>query len=147
MASNAAETLIGAAVLAVAGGFLVYAAQTADIGGVGAGYYEVSAAFRKAEGLAVGADIRISGVKVGAVTGLRLDMDTYRAIAELSIKDDIRLPDDSVVKIASEGLLGGSFVAVDPGTSDFLLEPGDEIEFTQGSVNMLDLIGRAVTGE
>ena len=146
MASNAAETLIGAAVLAVAGGFLVYAAQTVDGGGIGAGYYEVNAKFRKASGVAVGADVRVSGVKVGSVASLELDPKTYRAIAALSIREDVQIPDDSSVKITADGLLGGSYIAIDPGASEFFAEPGGELEYTQGSVDILDLIGKAVTG-
>lgn len=144
MASNVAETIIGAAVLAAAGGFLVYAAQTADIGGVGGDYYEVSAPFRKADGLGVGADVRVSGVKVGTVTGMELDQKTYRAVAKLTISDDFQIPEDSTVTIATEGLLGGSFVSVDPGASDFFFEDGSVAEFTQGSVSILELVGRAI---
>jgi len=146
MASNVAETLIGAAVLTVAGGFLVYAAQTADIGGVGAGNYELSASFRKASGVAVGSDVRVSGVKVGTVAALGLDTDTYKAVANLSIRDDVKIPEDSVVKITSDGLLGGSYVSIDPGSSDFFAEDGGELEFTQGSVDLIDLLSKAVTG-
>ncbi len=144
MASNVAETIIGAAVLAAAGGFLVYAAQTADIGGVGGGYYEVSAPFRKADGLGVGADVRVSGVKVGTVTGLSLDQETYRAVAKLTISDDYKIPEDSTVTIATEGLLGGNFISIDPGASDFFFESGSVAEFTQGSVSILELVGRAI---
>lgn len=147
MASNAAETLIGAAVLAVAGGFLVYAAQTVDVGAMGGGYYEVKAAFRKASGVSSGADVRVSGVKVGAVAGLSLDPKTYRAVASLSIRDAVKIPEDSVVKITSDGLLGGSYVAIDPGASDFFVDPGAELTNTQGSVDLLDLLGKAVAGD
>lgn len=146
MASNAAETAIGAAVLAVAAGFLVYAAETADIGRVGGGYYEVKAGFRKASGVAVGADVRVSGVKVGAVSDLRLDPKTYRAIATLSIEDDVKIPEDSAVKITSDGLLGGNYVAIDPGASEFTAEHGDELEHTQGSVDLIELLSKAVAG-
>ncbi len=144
MASNVAETIIGAAVLAAAGGFLVYAAQTAEIGGVGGDYYEVSAPFRKADGLGVGADVRVSGVKVGTVTALGLDQNTYRAVAKLTISDDYKIPEDSTVTIATEGLLGGSFISIDPGASDFFFENGSVAEFTQGSVSILELVGRAI---
>ncbi len=146
MASNAAETLIGAAVLAAAGGFLVYAAQTADIGGVGSGYYELNAAFRKASGVSVGADVRVSGVKVGTVASLELDPKTYQAIAGLSIRTDVNIPEDSAVKITSDGLLGGSYIAIDPGASEFLAEDGGTLEFTQGSVDLIELLSKAVTG-
>ncbi|MEM7544395.1 MAG: outer membrane lipid asymmetry maintenance protein MlaD [Pseudomonadota bacterium] len=146
MASSAAETLIGAAVLAVAGGFLVYAAQTVDIGGVGAGSYELSASFRKASGVAVGSDVRVSGVKVGTVSSLKLDENTYEAIAAFSIRDAIKIPEDSVVKITSDGLLGGSYISIDPGASEFFAEAGGELEFTQGSVDLIDLLSKAVAG-
>ena len=146
MANNAAEALIGAAVLAAAGGFLVYAAQTADLGVSGGDRYELTAAFRKAEGLTVGGDVRVAGVKVGAITDLALDAATYRAVATLSIDRGVKLPEDSDAAIAVEGLLGGAYVAVTPGGSDFMLEPGDEIAYTQGSVNLLDLVGRAISG-
>lgn len=139
MASNAAETLIGAVVLAVAGGFLVYAANTADVS-VGGGGYGLVAEFRKAEGLNIGGDVQISGVKVGSITGIDLNTETFRAAVSMSIRDDIKVPEDSIAKIASEGLLGGNFVAIDPGASDFMLADGDVFEFTQGSVNFLDLL-------
>lgn len=146
MASNAAETLIGAAVIVVAGGFLVYAAQNADIGRVGGGYYDVTASFRKASGISSGADVRVSGVKIGSVGGLELDPKTYRAVASLSIREDVKIPEDSVVTITSDGLLGGSYVAIDPGASDFNAEPGSELTNTQGSVDLIELLSKAVSG-
>lgn len=144
--SNAAETLIGAAVLAAAAGFLVYAGRTADIGPSTGDRYELTAAFRKAEGLTVGGDVRVAGVKVGTVRSLELDQETYRAVATLAIEDEVKLPEDSDAAILTEGLLGGTYVGITPGGSEFDLEPGDEIMFTQGSVNLMDLVGRAITG-
>lgn len=145
MASSAAETLIGAVVLAAASGFLVYAAGSADIGGGGNGY-EVIAKFRKADGLAVGGDVRMAGVKIGTVTDLSLDADTYFAVATLSVDDAVKLPEDSSAQIASEGLLGGAYIALEPGGAEYMLRPGDEITFTQGSVNLLDLFAKAIHG-
>lgn len=146
MASNAAETLIGAAVLVLAGGFIVYGAQNANVGSVGSGYYDVKAGFRKASGISSGADVRVSGVKVGSVSGLELDTESYRAIASLSICEDVQLPDDSVVTITSDGLLGGSYIAIDPGASDFFTEPGGELTNTQGSVDLIEMLSKAVAG-
>ena len=139
MASNAAETLIGAAVLAVAGGFLVYAANTADIS-VGGQGYELTADFRKAEGLNIGSEVQISGVKIGSVTSVELNPKNYFATVKMSIVEGVQIPEDSAAKIASEGLLGGNFIAVDPGNSDFMLEPGAPFEHTQGSINLIDLV-------
>ena len=146
MASNVAETVIGAVVLAVAGGFLVYAANTADIGPVSGAGYTLTAEFRKAEGLNVGGDVQISGVKVGSISSVALNPDNYFATVALSIREGVKVPEDSVAKIAAEGLLGGNFVAIDPGGSDFMLGEGDAFEFTQGSINLIDLVGKIVHG-
>jgi phospholipid/cholesterol/gamma-HCH transport system substrate-binding protein len=146
MASNAAETLIGAAVLAAAGGFLVYAANTADLGRGGGGY-EVIAKFRKAEGISVGGDIRIAGVKVGSVTGMGLDPKTYKAKVTMSVDTDVQLPEDSLAKITSSSLLGDSYIAIDPGGSDLMIEPGGEITITQSSVSFGDMLGKFIHGD
>jgi len=146
MTSNAAETLIGAVVLAAAGGFLVYAASTADIRGRSGGY-EVVAKFRKAEGISVGGDVRIAGVKVGSVAAMGLDPKTYQAKVTMVVETDVKLPDDSSARITSSSLLGDSYVAIDPGASDAMLQPGDEILDTQSSVSIGDMIGKFIHGD
>ena len=144
MANQATETLIGAVVLAVAGGFLVYAANTADMSIRGG--YDLIAEFRAAEGLSPGSDVRLSGVKIGSVTSIALNPDNYFAVVGLAVEDHVKVPEDSVAKIASDGLLGGNFVDIDPGASDFMLEPGASIEHTQGSINLIDLVSKAIHG-
>ena len=144
MANSATETLVGAAVLVIGGVFLVYAANTADVSAVDG--YHVYAKFRKAEGLSPGADVRIAGVKVGSVNDMELDPATYFATVELSLRDDVRVPEDSSAKITSASLLGENFVAIDPGGSEFMLEAGEEIPYTQGSVSFGDLIGKVIQG-
>jgi phospholipid/cholesterol/gamma-HCH transport system substrate-binding protein len=145
MASNAAETLIGAVVLTVAAGFLVYAANTADVS-VGGQGYELIAKFRKAEGIDVGGDVRIAGIKVGSISGMELDMKTYFATVTFVIDDDVKVPEDSLAKITSASLLGDSYIAIDPGGSDLMLEPGEEMIFTQSSISVGDLIGKFIGG-
>ncbi|HET7408736.1 MAG TPA: outer membrane lipid asymmetry maintenance protein MlaD, partial [Paracoccaceae bacterium] len=136
--------LIGAVVLAVAGGFLVYAANTADMG-VGGGY-PLAAEFRAAEGLAAGSDVRLSGVKIGSVTSIGLNPQNYFAAVGMSIDEMYKVPEDSIAKIVSDGLLGGNYVAIDPGASEFMLEPGAAFMHTQGSINLLDLVAKAIHG-
>lgn len=145
MANSAAETIIGAVVLAAAAGFLAYGA--AAVGDRSAsGGYELSASFRSAEGIRPGTDVRLAGVKVGSVTGLDLDPATFRAITTFSVRSDLELPDDTAVVVASEGLLGGTFVELVPGGSAFNLEPGDQVETTQGAVSLINLLTKFVTG-
>ncbi len=145
MASNAAETLIGAVVLTAAAGFLVYAANTVDVGAGGSGY-ELVAKFRKAEGVDVGGDVRIAGIKVGSISAMTLDTKTYFATVTIVIDDDVAVPEDSLAKITSASLLGDSFIAIDPGGSDLMLEPGEELTFTQSSISVGDLIGKFIGG-
>lgn len=145
MAENTTEVLVGTGVLAVAIGFLVYAV---GLGGVTSGpdQYDLKASFRSVEGIALGTDVRLAGVKVGAVTGLELNPDTFRADTMFSIDKDIEIPDDSAISISSEGLLGGSFVELIPGGSPFNVEPGGEIEDTQSSVSLLTLLMKFASG-
>jgi len=146
MANSVAETVIGAVVLATAVGFVVYAGQTrgVEIGGTS---YPLTAKFRSAEGVSVGTDVRLAGITVGSVTGLDLDPASFQAQMTLAMRGDLEIPDDSDVKISSESLLGGSFVELTPGGSEYMLKPGDAIENTQGSVSLLDLLIRFGTSK
>lgn len=145
MASNLAETIIGAVVLVTAGGFLAYAAQTTDMRG-GGDTYTLDAAFRSASGIGTGTDVRMSGVKIGTVSSMALDPQTYQAVTTLALRSDVQVPEDSDAKISADGLLGGNYVSLTPGGSEFMLEPGDEILNTQGSVSLLDLLISFGTG-
>ena len=146
MAENRVEVLVGTGVLAVAAGFLIYLLQST--GGIAASsdHIEYSASFRAVDGISVGTEVRLAGVKLGSVTGLSLNADTFRADAQFTLPAEIALPDDSAVVISSEGLLGGNFLEVVPGGSPFTLEPGDEILETQGSVSLVSLLLKFVTG-
>lgn len=146
MASHAAEVLTGAAVVATAAGFLVYAAQSGGGTVLGTGY-PLTASFRSAEGVSVGTDVRLAGVKIGTVTALELDRETFRAEATFSITDGIDLPDDTAVVVASEGLLGGTFIEVLPGGSVFTYSAGDEILDTESSVSIISLLLKFIGGE
>lgn len=146
MSENRAELAVGAVVLAVAIGFLAYAASTVGGGMSARSGYELIASFRSAEGISVGTDVRLAGVKIGSVTGLDLNSQTFRADASLTIRDDVELPDDSSVIIASEGLLGGNFVEIQPGGSPFNYETGDEVMNTQGAISLIELLSKFVGG-
>ena len=78
---------------------------------------------------------------------MTLDPMTFRAETTFSLREDILLPDDSAITIASEGLLGGSFVEIIPGGSPFNYAPGDRITDTQSSVSLVTLLMRFVTGD
>ncbi len=145
MSAVRTETFVGAAVVAAAAGFLLYGAQFASVGQGGSGY-GLNASFRSIEGVSVGTDVRLAGVKIGTVTDIQLDPQTFRALTTFSVLDGIELPDDSAVVVSSEGLLGGNFVEILPGGSPFNFEAGDEIEDTQSSVSLISLLLKFVSG-
>ena len=94
----------------------------------------------------VGTDVRLAGVKVGTVTDVDLNPETYRADTTVALARGIEIPDDSAIIISSEGLLGGNFVEIMPGGSPFYFEPGDEIPDTQGAVSLVSLLLKFVSG-
>lgn len=146
MAENVSEVLAGAGVLVVAAGFAVWAGLGHAVGPA-PGSYPLKASFRSVDGVGVGTDVRLAGVKVGTVTDLSLNPKTYYADATVSIKNGIEVPDDSAILISSEGLLGGNFVEIQPGGSATMLTSGAEIEDTQGAVGIINLLMKFVGGD
>lgn len=140
MRAHWGETAIGFLVLLLAGVFLVYSLGVANAGN-GAGGYELTAKFGDAGGLAPGAKVSLSGVKIGTVSAVSLDPKSYLAVAHLAIEGNVKLPSDSTAKITSDGLLGGAHIALTPGGADDNLKQGDEIANTQGAVDLFGLIG------
>jgi phospholipid/cholesterol/gamma-HCH transport system substrate-binding protein len=144
MQNGFVETLLGAAVVAVAAFFFYYGWSSTGAGTVSG--YEVIARFDKIDGVSVGTDVRMSGIKIGSVTMQDLDLKTYRALVKMNIKQGISVPQDSSIKVATEGLLGGTYLSVSPGGSDDMMTPGSEFETTQGSVDLLNLAVQAMLG-
>lgn len=145
MTHNTTEVLVGGAVLAAAVAFAVYAGQATGLARSSSGY-ELAASFRSLEGVTVGTDVRLAGVKIGTVTAVTLNPETYRADTRFTVSRGIEIPDDSAIAVSSEGLLGGNFVEIVPGGSDFHFTPGDEILDTQGAVSLITLLLKFVTG-
>ncbi|MGR3708003.1 MAG: outer membrane lipid asymmetry maintenance protein MlaD [Alterinioella nitratireducens] len=146
MSENTTEVLVGGAVLAAAVGFFIYAAQVGGYEMGSSDSYRLSASFRAADGITVGTDVRLAGVRVGSVTDLTLNTETFRADVGFTVLDDVEVPEDSTVAISSEGLLGGNFVELLPGGSLEALAEGDEIYNTQSSVSLVTLLLRYVGG-
>ncbi|MFE3837921.1 outer membrane lipid asymmetry maintenance protein MlaD [Pseudogemmobacter sonorensis] len=146
MSYSAAEVLTGAAVLAVAAGFALYAAQGAGLGR-GGDSYPLTASFRSVQGITTGSDVRLAGVKVGTITRLELNPQTFFADATISMARGVELPSDSAILISQDGLLGGAYVEILPGGMPDNLGPGDEIEDTQGAVSLISLLMKFVGGD
>lgn len=142
MGRNPIETIMGAVVLVVAGLFLAFAYNTADIKSVSG--YPVSAAFSKVGGLDNGADVRISGIKVGSVSSQNLDPQTYQAIVQMTILPSVQLPQDTVASVASDGLLGGKYIKLEPGRAEQAIAAGGSVTRTRNYQSVEDLVGEII---
>jgi len=131
---------MGAVVLVIAAIFLVFAYSTADIRRVQG--YPIIMRFDRIDGLRLGGDVTMAGVKIGSVVQESLDPKTFLAVVTVHIDPAVKLPDDSSAQILSEGLAGEKYLALEPGSSDTMLPPGGEIQYTQGSVDLIGLVSR-----
>lgn len=138
------ELLAGAIVLMVAATFLVVAVTGSGRSLASGPGISLTARFDRIDGLGAGADVRLAGVKVGQVTGQRIDPETFLAVLTLRVDAALRLPSDTSAEIQSEGLLGGKYVALVPGGSDRILRNGQEITITQSAVSLESLLGRFI---
>jgi len=145
MRSAWTEFITGTCVLVLA---VVFAVVGFQRGGFGTSdeSYVLNASFRSIEGVTVGTDVRLAGVNVGKVSAISLNPDSFRADMQISLDLGVELPDDTAIIIASEGLLGGNFVELQPGGSPFNYVSGDMIVDTQGSVSLLNLLIKFASG-
>jgi len=143
--NNIAEVLVGAVVVAVALAFLAFAYYRTGTGSLSG--YELNARLPKVDGLGIGTDVRLAGIKVGSVTDLTLDPKTYQATVHMSIRDDIKVPADSSILVTSAGILGSSYLSITPGGDDHMLAAGSYFENAQGSVDVMGLVGRFMNGD
>ncbi|HEY9539732.1 MAG TPA: outer membrane lipid asymmetry maintenance protein MlaD [Kiloniellaceae bacterium] len=144
MRRNMIETVMGAVVLLVAVAFIVVAFRSASLSSAGRDGYQVTVEFSDASGLAAGTDVRLAGVKIGTVMEQRLNPETYFAVVTLGVSNAVRLPSDTSARIIPDGLLGGNYVALEPGGSEDYIADGGKILYAQGSINMVDLLGRFI---
>ena len=142
--SEAFETFVGLLVIAIAAGFMYYAYGVSGTQ-FGAKQYRVDAVFGRVDGITLGSEVRSAGVKIGSVSGIALNQATYEADLRLAIDRRIAIPEDSAAKIVSDGLLGGAHVSIEPGASEDMLQDGDRITITQGSVDLLNMAVTAFT--
>lgn len=106
--------------------------------------YPLIARFDKAEGVNLGTEVRVGGVRVGKVTQAKLD-DRFRAVLTLRLADSVKLPADSNAVVQTDGLLGAKFISLQPGGDDKNLQPGEEIAYTQSSLSLQDLLDMIIS--
>ncbi|MGB0719675.1 MAG: outer membrane lipid asymmetry maintenance protein MlaD [Bdellovibrionales bacterium] len=142
MKRSVVETILGAVVIVIAALFLTFSYKTANVGA--ADGYEIVADFSGIGGLKPGDDVQISGVKVGTVSGVELNNETFLARVHLDVDKSLKLPVDTAALISSESLLGGRYLALEPGGDEETLKPGGRIQYTQAPQNLEQLLGQFI---
>ena len=136
------EILMGAIVLTIAIGFLSLGMKSINnnqkIG------YDISLIFGSSAGLKNGDNVKISGINVGKIINLDLNLEDYNAKVEIKLNQNIKIPDDSSARITSSSLLGGNFVDIIPGVSNTYMKPNDVIYDTSDSVSFTDMLGKVI---
>lgn len=145
MRQNILETFMGTIVLIFAIALLTFA-YTSSKSSITKGY-PITAKFDRIDGLVVGSDVKMSGIKVGTISNVILDPKTYLAVVTMTLNPTVKLPTDTAAEVSSDGLLGGKFMALVPGGADEILPPHGEILYTQSSVNLESLIGKVMFGK
>jgi phospholipid/cholesterol/gamma-HCH transport system substrate-binding protein len=147
MKKYAMETTVG---IFLVFGLLCIGYMTVKLGHVsllGDNAYSLFARFTTVSGLRAGSPVNMLGIEVGRVGRLTMDQKDQKAVVEIRIQRDIKVYDDAIASIKTEGLIGDMFLSIDPGGAGKLLEPGGTITETQPAVDMVDLIGKYAFGE
>jgi phospholipid/cholesterol/gamma-HCH transport system substrate-binding protein len=140
---NPAEIAAGVAVILIAASFLGYAVANSGRS-TGGSFYPLHANFQSIDGLTIGSDVRVAGVKVGSVLASAVDPTTFQANVTLQVADTIKLPKDSAAAVTSDGLLGGKYLSLTAGGDEATIPPGGQITITQGSVSLEELLGKFI---
>ena len=114
---------------------------------LGGHYYTLNARFQSVSGLKSGAQVEMAGVQVGQVDTIQLDPVQQVAIITMKINQSVRFTDDVIASVKTSGLIGDKYIALAPGGSEQILNPGDMITDTESAVDLEELISKYVFGE
>jgi phospholipid/cholesterol/gamma-HCH transport system substrate-binding protein len=138
------EMIVGLFLLAGFASFSYLAVKMGDINPFASETYPLSARFTSISGLKAGATIEVAGVTVGKVSQVDLDAGEYEAVVYMDIDKQVLLTDDSIASIRTAGIIGDKFIKLTAGGSDIILEAGDEIEETEPSISLEELVSKYI---
>lgn len=144
MTSRKIEILVGLFVAAAIVAFFMLAMRVSNMSSYNSGEnYEITARFDNIGGLKVRSPVSAGGVRIGRVTDIQYNNDTYEAVVSLSIDEKYsKFPVDTAASILTSGLLGEQFVGLEPGAEEDYLKTGDVIDLTQSALVLEQIIGQ-----
>ena len=98
--------------------------------------------FNKIDGVSVGTDVVISGIKVGEVKEVFIK-NNYPQIS-IIVNKNVRISDDSSVSIQTDGLFGKKFLLIEVGGNDAYLKSGDKFSYAEDSIVIEELLGKII---
>ncbi len=101
------------------------------------------ATFNKIDGVSVGTDVVISGIKVGEVKEIFIK-NNYPQIS-ISVNKNIEISDDSSVSIQTDGLFGKKFLLIEIGGNDVYLKNDEKFSFSEDSIVIEELLGKIIS--
>ncbi len=141
------ETIVG---IFVVFGLICIGYMTVKLGNVsllGDNSYPIIAKFTSVTGLRVGNPVDIFGIEVGRVDRIFMDQKNQQAVVEMKIKNGIKIYDDAIASVKTQGLIGDSYLSIDPGGAGEVLGPRGIIIETQAPVDLINLIGKYAFGD
>jgi phospholipid/cholesterol/gamma-HCH transport system substrate-binding protein len=138
------EMIVGLFLLAGFACFSYLAIKMGDIKMFNNETYDVTARFTSISGLKQGSVVELAGVNVGRVSRIELDPGDYEAIVHLDVDKSVKLQDDAIASVRTAGIIGDKFIKLTPGGSDTLLGSGDEIEETESSISLEELVSKYI---
>jgi len=141
------ETVVGIFVVAGLIAIAYMTVKLGNIGFVGETSYSLYAKFSTVTGLRVGNPVNMLGLEIGRVQSFKMDQENQVAIVELKINNAIKIYDDAIASIKTEGLIGDKFISIDAGGSGDLLKDGDTIVDTESPTDIMDLVSKYAFGD
>jgi phospholipid/cholesterol/gamma-HCH transport system substrate-binding protein len=141
------ETIVGIFVVL---GIVCIGYMTVKLGNVGFfgdDTYSLTARFNKVTGLKLGNPVSIMGLEVGKVTDFKMDQEALLAVVTMRIDKDVKIYDDAIASIKTEGLIGDKYIDIDPGGGGDLLGSGAQITETESPIDIGELIGKYAFGD
>lgn len=144
MQTRVVEIWVGVFVAAGLAALFMLAMQVSNLTVVGDDKgYTIKARFENVSGLKVRSPVTVAGVRIGRVSAIEFDPQTFQAVVSMRIQAAYdQLPVDTSAAVLSSGLVGEKYVGLEPGGDMEVLKDGGEIKLTQSTLVLEQMIGK-----
>ena len=106
--------------------------------------FQIHSSFFDKGDINIGNEVKIKGVKVGEVSSITLDQDSYMAIVTSTVDESIKIPNDSVFKISNNGFIGSPYIEIQLGNSEETLKNNDNTINNVDAVSLEEIINNFI---